>query len=832
MSGPHRTLPIRVPPQPGEALDSWLEALAARLQCPIGDLGPVLGLAPIREADPLHRGRRPPNWTVALHDREAHALADACELEPGDIHALTLMRYHQRAVVVRPESRRVHRDVLWGRANGSRFCPHCLAESGGRWRLSWRLGWSFACTTHQVLLADTCRQCLRLQRLHVTPAGTLPTPGRCVNPGGSIGRSASRSRCGADLTTAPVLALPDGHPVLRTQDLILDAVHNGVVDFGLYAHTPVADFLSDVRVLSKVILTHPDPDELAQHIPADIADAFAGARALPHSKSSPSASPVRPGFAAPARAEITAAVATIPTQALVRDDMDQAGTALAWLFAPRSGQRAVTSGYRASALVLGVRRAAALHHVTSSFVRTVPGRTGRARSLPGLLWPSWTVALAPPKRHFRQTFQGLAHGLSVLLALVGSADSVHQASSRLGACEPPDRIAELLHQIHAHPSWPHIDTALKDLADYLDHGVCPIDYQRRRQLDYSELLPDTQWHELSRRALHFPGDSKRPLTVRRWLFERISCLPADQAPAIFALTSPQQRSDVSALSRLLTPELLGELDDYARAFLRRQGASTEPVTWSPPTTRLSGLDLPGTLLSQCPTGEIHRLLRDEHLVPRTIASRLGTSVDAVRCILNEQPAPLNTNQQRANGRLVWKLADQLSADDLRHLHQDEKLSVAALARRFDVPEGAITSLLEIYGMPRTRHSRGITIDQQWLHREYVTNRRPFPGLATEIGVSTSYLRRQAKAMGIPIRPKGGTSQTQARLFGPEQKKIAQDMLATGEYSMREVAYRLGFTTTTIRRHTSKNDRRNVPKRKRYGRVNEDTEATALTATSK
>ncbi len=42
------------------------------------------------------------------------------------------------------------------------------------------------------------------------------------------------------------------------------------------------------------------------------------------------------------------------------------------------------------------------------------------------------------------------------------------------------------------------------------------------------------------------------------------------------------------------------------------------------------------------------------------------------------------------------------------------------------------------------------------------------------------------------------------------------MLATGAFSMREVAHRLGFTTTTIRRHTSKEDRKNVPKRKSYG----------------
>ncbi|MFE1907623.1 TniQ family protein [Streptomyces gardneri] len=39
--------------------------------------------------------------------------------------------------------------------------PHCLAETGGRWQLAWRLGWSFACTRHHILLADRCPACLR-----------------------------------------------------------------------------------------------------------------------------------------------------------------------------------------------------------------------------------------------------------------------------------------------------------------------------------------------------------------------------------------------------------------------------------------------------------------------------------------------------------------------------------------------------------------------------------------------------------------------------------------------------------------------------------------------
>jgi hypothetical protein len=40
---PGRTLPLRVPPVPGEALDSWLEALARRRQVTVGTLAAALG---------------------------------------------------------------------------------------------------------------------------------------------------------------------------------------------------------------------------------------------------------------------------------------------------------------------------------------------------------------------------------------------------------------------------------------------------------------------------------------------------------------------------------------------------------------------------------------------------------------------------------------------------------------------------------------------------------------------------------------------------------------------------------------------------------------------
>ena len=160
---PARTFPLRLAPLPGEALDSWLEALAYRLNVRLGDVLGDLGLAAANK-----NGTRdlavPADWTIALRQEEAARIAQATGADPQQLHDMTLMRFDGRALRIDQAKRQVSRHVLWGRPRGSRFCPECLADSGGRWPLTWRLGWSFACLIHHRLLADRCPDCGRVQR--------------------------------------------------------------------------------------------------------------------------------------------------------------------------------------------------------------------------------------------------------------------------------------------------------------------------------------------------------------------------------------------------------------------------------------------------------------------------------------------------------------------------------------------------------------------------------------------------------------------------------------------------------------------------------------------
>ena len=90
----------------------------------------------------------------------------------------------------------------------SRFCPACLAETGGRWQLWWRRRWAFACPIHQCLLADTCPCCDRWQRDRSPPSqsradtgSVFPQSGRRLRARSATVRRRPVSR--ADATLPP-----------------------------------------------------------------------------------------------------------------------------------------------------------------------------------------------------------------------------------------------------------------------------------------------------------------------------------------------------------------------------------------------------------------------------------------------------------------------------------------------------------------------------------------------------------------------------------------------------------------------------------------------------
>ena len=101
-----RTLPIRVPPLSGEAIDSWLEAIAHRTQTAWDDL-----LAAVALVVPNNSVNR---WVIQLTADEAAAISTATGVARSTIHAMTLSHYANRAVGIDPATGTVSAHVSMG----------------------------------------------------------------------------------------------------------------------------------------------------------------------------------------------------------------------------------------------------------------------------------------------------------------------------------------------------------------------------------------------------------------------------------------------------------------------------------------------------------------------------------------------------------------------------------------------------------------------------------------------------------------------------------------------------------------------------------------------
>ena len=761
---PLRALPIRVEPLPGEALDSWLESVAHRLHTRLADLLGVLALA-----DYAGRGdRRVPDatrWTVQLPAQVGAKVAAMTGVGLTRLAAMTLARYDGTVLRIDPARQTVDRRFLWGRGSRSRFCPDCLAETGGRWQLWWRLGWAFACPLHHQLLADLCPGCHRPQRQRFAPRHVIPQPGRCAHP--PAGQSGlAEQRCSTGLAGAPVLRLPSDHPALAAQRALLETIHAGTATFGTYsAHPqPVPSALADLRALANRILTYATVPELSAILPADLLAAHTAPVPAPSKLSSQRAS--RPGFMAPPLAATAAAGITAAVTILDAPDVRAAGAALHWLVdgSRRDGitvsATSITNWGRGSSPTLAAVQLAALdpllpatdrlrYRTMSAYPRqpsndpAVANR--RARQVPTLFWPAWSLRLSLPS--VGHQFYRLA--LSNALLIIGTRLSLTTTVSKLGSSTSANGAGRVLQLMLADPHWPQLAAALLRLADHLDTHGAPIDYERRGQLVYDALLPDDVWIGLCRR-LGRPARKRSATVARAVLFERLSGLPAEQAPG--GVDDNQFKSAVASFPRRLSPELSACLQQAAHDFLRAEGIDDEPLTWQPPLDLLADLSLPGPDPALVDLAALHRVVQEPDVPLEVVAERLDITIDTVRYLLGQHPLPHVPARRQVRARV----RPTLSREEFVRLYQGERLSLYEIADQIGVSRGTVARLAEEYGVAVRQPglSAKNPIDRDWLHEQYVVQRRTLPDLAREASVSTMTMNRWAHVHGIPLRSRG------------------------------------------------------------------------------
>lgn len=768
---PVRTLPIRLPPVYGEALDSWLEAIAHRNATAFGDLLTAVGLKPYQRTATT-------GWVVKLNTAEAATIAAATRLAAEALDTMTLAHYAGRALIIDHETRTLKRTFPWGGARGSRYCPTCLKETGGRWQLAWRLGWTFAYTDHHCLLADACPHCGAVPRRRTHVSDVIPQPGCCAHPKAeATGRSPAR--CGADLTATDVEVFDHDHPAIRAQHIINSILNTETVTLGVYRVMPQPrnNVLADIRAIAGRALAYATTEDLNAVLPADLVAAYQHARRHEKSRAGIAQTDTKPGLAAPAQAATAAVGVVAALNALDRNDIDVAGEALRWMVTT-SRQRglqvtATNIGWakNTSAVLTGVQLAALgpllkpsdqlryrIGSALPSYPRTTksPSASRAHHRVPTALWPEWSIRLSIPNCHQSQ----LRPALSAALLLVNSRHTLDDASQLLHSPIDGHALSRILQLLEKHDRWHSIRAALIRMADYLADTDTPIDYERRRRIDYAMLLPDRVWAQICRDT-GTPGPrSPRARIARCFLFERLSGHSASTAP--WAPDDGAFRTKTADFPGHLTPELAHALHLHAQEFLAGQGIDDEPVTWQPTSGVLDGLGLPGTEPAAVDIVELHRVMMVGGITLGIAATRLNTSLDTVRHLLEMHPkprtgpapgAPLPTPYNRAYANAKAALPRGRLVD----LYERERKSLKDIATAVGVSRQTIANLARDYGLPLRESGRPArtTIDRDWLYNQYVTQRRALPDIAKDAGMSTANMARWAKTHAIPMRTRGG-----------------------------------------------------------------------------
>jgi hypothetical protein len=424
-----RTLPLRVPVTPGESLHSWLEALARRNGLTVGRLLPALGW-------------QTPHQFSRLMVNVPAPILRGIEYQAG----LPLGRLDD-AVLDR------YLPVMPVRRAGSRYCPRCLAASGGRWLLAWHLPWVFACTTHRILLCDTCPGCGHVPRVRYGVTGLNPT-GYCpaIQPG------STSKYCATDLRASPRRQAPRGQ-MLAAQHWV-----NTILGIGDNARPVSARHLNDLEIVAHWALRRCSAGDVAS-LGHHVHQAWQETTHRPDGR----LSLARPF--PPASAPLTGAAATLAYTILIGED--QAAIArIRALLGPRpvtthvlpigmTNQRwarlsGPAQGRFLRALDPSLPAIQRIRYRTGTPLASVPRDdagllTARARHLPQALWPGWTIRLMPPEGFRAGPFRS---GIAACLMLPGDPAQTGQALTDLHAYRGRFAVRGVLLPLVAHGGEP------------------------------------------------------------------------------------------------------------------------------------------------------------------------------------------------------------------------------------------------------------------------------------------------------------------------------------------------------------------------------------------
>lgn len=772
------TIPIRVAPLPGEALDSWLDAYAHRLQVRVSDILDLAGIGRYsgRSAGRLF-GRKP--WVAEHYPDEFSALASITGVPVARLAQMTLTQYTGSLLAVDPDTGVLDHSGWARRIQPSRYCPHCLAENNGRWLLAWRLPWSFACLRHHCLLADDCPRCRRLPRMNWVK-GLWPTPGFCraTRPNASSLSMRRKEQCLFPLAATKTPVLPEESPVLAAQqrvDRVIERVLNAHEREPLSLAERLQDLgdlhLSAQSALASLTTTRELPAQVAAVLTAFPADATL----LP--------GPRNPSTVSLNSDVLAAAVGiTIADQMLVRGPHEPDRDIARWLLTAGSnsqemspsstlkrwqGTTTALQGALLKELDTHLRPSNRFIYRTGSSrpSRPTAAAASRTSKIPQLLWPGVALRLFPPTlARTGRTMLRFRSTASNLLAIAGRDDLSHRMA-RLLLSPDQDSLtptpATTIARMRKAGILDLLSSVLGELSLNLDHHGSPIDYARRRQMfTHANLDTPALQHFFDRIGRPRPS-AEQQVSLRLFLIEILTGTHPLYLPPSHRLSARNSHYE-AALLRMPAP-VMAFLHEQAQDLLTAAGID-EPVTWEPPDEWLPDVDWPGPSPDDIAIEDMWRLIEDNKPA-KSIAEELGTTIEHVRVAARRHPLPHSPQRRFANTKVPR--AGLPGPEELRRF-RDEGVPRHRIAERYGCSETLIGKLFDDAGIPGLRPGRPKVhdIDPEWLRTEYEIRNRSTTSIAAEVGTHPNNLRRYLLKYGIPLRPRQTHNHPLAKHGGP------------------------------------------------------------------
>lgn len=727
-------VPLWVPPLPGEALDSWLEAYARRLFTTTPEFIRFLGMT---NAQPALMVRR-------LTDPERNTLARRTGAAPDGLTALTLEPWDGLAVSIEPAARLLGRPPAWRHhGNHTRYCPLCLSENHGRWPLAWRLPWSFSCTRHNLLLLDYCPRCG-----HEPPVASLrrsgpSRPGECL-------RMTSRGKvsyCGFPLAEAPYVALPGDGLVLSAQQDVEQTILRPT------AGNPSArQRAQELYALARRVLR-----SLHERLPT--------APALVHSVLAECGGDLPPlAVRHEGNDAHNAAVGTALANVVHDACTPGHSEVLAWLREAQGEARGVIEQierWLPAGPSVTARLLASVDSQVMLLTRIRYGTAGpdpawptldaddlqlRASRAPVMLWPSWTMQLLPAQAASPVLLDGFRRACATLLMLAESTLELGQASALLANASPTsNRRALDAALVDCDPKL--LAATLASLARALDTQPTAIDYARRRSVfnEDTVALDLDAYRELCRH--HGERFAARQYDHARWhlLSLLLGAHPGGSSRA------PAWHGEFQLR---LTPHLREFLHRQAAAHLAANGID-EPVQWEPPLDWTSSSSWPVIhvgAIDHAPLAAIDGDGLSAAEAARTVGlgeAHLLLFLEAVGVTrLPSAPGPAT------RGRPVPRQG-RLAPEALRELYEERELSQRQIAKLASCrPNTVRRALLEADIPLRKRRPPGSLArlaPREWLEHEYLNQDRSVVDISRELGIHPTNVERLLTSWNIPLR---------------------------------------------------------------------------------